>query len=155
MNLVQARIFFEHLPGTGPEHEGIDDRVRKMQPQLVNEWRGEERIADSRERDDEYLHPQQGVFRTGLGSRLLDLLHICCEAHHLNADANQRLYMFLKNPINTTSLIVSIILMIQTKAATAFTYSDFSSTAGLNLVGTAAQSGSALRLTPTGPDHLG
>lgn len=52
-------------------------------------------------------------------------------------------------------LVISIGLLLKAGAALAFTYMDFSSTAGLNLVGSAAQNGNALRLTPAVGDLVG
>ncbi len=63
--------------------------------------------------------------------------------------------MYLRNSNKTQCLIVSIGLLLKTSAALAFTYTDFSSTAGLNLVGSAAQNGNALRLTPATGDLVG
>jgi hypothetical protein len=52
-------------------------------------------------------------------------------------------------------VIISIGLLLKASAALAFTYTDFSSTAGLNLVGAAAQNGNSLRLTPAAGDLVG
>src|SRR5436309_2568374 len=60
-----------------------------------------------------------------------------------------------RNSTKTQCLIVSIGLLLRTSAALAFTYTDFSSTAGLNLVGAAAQNGNVLRLTPAAGDLVG
>jgi len=46
-------------------------------------------------------------------------------------------------------------LVISTNSGLAFSYPDFSSTAGLNLVGTAAQNGNVLRLTPAAGSQMG
>jgi hypothetical protein len=46
-------------------------------------------------------------------------------------------------------------LLLNASAGMAFTYTDFSSTAGLNLVGAAAQNGNVLRLTPAAPGLMG
>ena len=63
--------------------------------------------------------------------------------------------MHLRRPINTQSVIICIGLLLQTGAALAFNYTDFSSTAGLSLVGSAAQNGNVLRLTPAAPGLVG
>lgn len=47
------------------------------------------------------------------------------------------------------------ILFLATLARADFGYTDFSSVAGLHFVGTAAQSGSAMRLTPASPNQTG
>src|SRR5262245_60409995 len=49
---------------------------------------------------------------------------------------------------HTRSLILLLALLLHASSVLAFTYADFSSTAGLNLVGSAAQNGNALRLAP-------
>lgn len=63
--------------------------------------------------------------------------------------------MYFRNSTKTQCLIISIGLLMKASAALAFTYTDFSSTAGLNLVGAAARNGNVLRLTPAAGDLVG
>lgn len=63
--------------------------------------------------------------------------------------------MHLRRPTCTQSAIICIALLLKGSAALAFTYTDFSSTAGLSLVGSAAQNGNVLRLTPAAPSQVG
>jgi hypothetical protein len=59
------------------------------------------------------------------------------------------------NPTRTRCLAVSLVLALHAGAALAFTYADFSSTAGVNLVGSAVRNGNVLRLTPAAGSLMG
>jgi hypothetical protein len=61
----------------------------------------------------------------------------------------------MRSKNKTNALLVVAAAFLIPCSLRAFTYADFSSTAGLNLVGSAAQNGSALRLTPASGSQMG
>ena len=63
--------------------------------------------------------------------------------------------MFQRNLTRNLHLILPLVLLTQAASSPAFTYANFNSTAGLNLVGSAAQNGSVLRLTPASGSQMG
>ena len=50
------RIALEEIAGSVPEHEGVDGGVGEIQSQFMNQRRGEQGVADARERNDQNLH---------------------------------------------------------------------------------------------------
>src|SRR6266487_5447858 len=50
------RVAFEQVLRAGPEHESVECRVWKIRAELVNEWGGDQRVANARQGNHEDLH---------------------------------------------------------------------------------------------------
>src|SRR5436190_21102988 len=75
----------------------------------------------------------------------------------MNGQANQAQIALAGGQRSRENFMLSAFfaLVISTNSGLAFSYPAFSSTAGLNLVGTPAQNGNVLRLTPAPGSQLG
>src|SRR5262245_1524862 len=69
-------------------------------------------------------------------------------ASTVQPSSTERIHMYQKYLARFHCLVIFSLLVVPANSVLAFTYADFSSVAGLNLVGSTAQNGSALRLTP-------
>ncbi len=56
MDAIEMRIVFQQVSGTGPQHQRVNRRAGKIRAQLVDERRGQQRVADARHGNDQNFH---------------------------------------------------------------------------------------------------
>ena len=56
MDRVEVRVALQEVFRAGPEHESVNHGLRVVDPQFVNQWRGDQAVPDPRQRDDQNSH---------------------------------------------------------------------------------------------------
>ena len=59
VDVVEVRIVFQQVPRSRPQYQRVNRCVRKIRAQLVDERRGQQRVADARQGNDQNFHSDE------------------------------------------------------------------------------------------------